>query len=44
VDSHDDDDDDDDAGFEKLLTRPPDLSVSPTSRDIWYEQEEWTKE
>jgi hypothetical protein len=28
-------DDDDDAGRRKLPTRPPELSGSPTSRDIW---------
>jgi hypothetical protein len=28
-------DDDDDTGWEKLLTRPPELSSNPTSRDIW---------
>jgi hypothetical protein len=28
------DDDDDDAGWVKLLTRPPELSSNPTSRDI----------
>jgi hypothetical protein len=28
------DDDDDDAGSGKLLTRPPEVSGSPTSRDI----------
>jgi hypothetical protein len=27
-------DDDDDAGSGKLLTRPPEVSGSPTSRDI----------
>jgi hypothetical protein len=26
---------DDDAGWGKLLTRPPELSGSHTSRDIW---------
>jgi hypothetical protein len=26
---------DDDAGWGKLLTRPPELSGNPTSRDIW---------
>jgi hypothetical protein len=26
---------DDYAGWEKLLTRPPDLSGNPTSKDIW---------
>jgi hypothetical protein len=26
---------DDDAGWEKLLTRPPELSGNPTRRDIW---------
>jgi hypothetical protein len=31
VDSHGDDD----AGWGKLLTRPPELSVIPPSRDIW---------
>jgi hypothetical protein len=35
----DDDDDDggggDDAGLGKLLTRPPELSGNPISRDIW---------
>jgi hypothetical protein len=25
----------DDAGWEKLLTHPPQLSGNPTSRDIW---------
>jgi hypothetical protein len=28
-------DDDGDAGWVKLLTRSPELSGSPTSRDIW---------
>jgi hypothetical protein len=28
-------DDDDDAGWGKLLTRPPELSDSSTSRDVW---------
>jgi hypothetical protein len=27
--------DDDDAGWGYLLTRPPELSGSPTSRDFW---------
>jgi hypothetical protein len=27
--------DDDEAGWGKLLTRPPELSGNPTSRDIW---------
>jgi hypothetical protein len=27
--------DDEDAGWGKLLTRPPELSGRPTSRDIW---------
>jgi hypothetical protein len=27
--------DEDDADWGLLLTRPPELSVSPTSRDIW---------
>jgi hypothetical protein len=31
----DGDDDDDDVGCGKLLTRPPDLSGTLTSRDIW---------
>jgi hypothetical protein len=30
-----DDDDDDDTGWGKLLTRLPELSGNPTSRDIW---------
>jgi hypothetical protein len=34
-DDDDDDDDDDDASWRKLLTHPPELSDSPTSRDIW---------
>jgi hypothetical protein len=32
VESHGDDDDD---GLGKLLTRPPELSGNPISRDIW---------
>jgi hypothetical protein len=34
VESHGNDDDDDD-GWVKLLTRPPQLSGNPTSKDIW---------
>jgi hypothetical protein len=33
VDSHDDDDDN--AGCGKLLTRSPELSGTPSNRDIW---------
>jgi hypothetical protein len=35
---------DDDAGWGYLLTRPPDLSGSPTSRDISGKYKKWTKE
>jgi hypothetical protein len=31
----DDNDDDDDAGWGQFLTRPPELSGSHPSRDIW---------
>jgi hypothetical protein len=30
---------DDDASWRKLLTHPPELSGSPTSRDIWEQVE-----
>jgi hypothetical protein len=35
VDNHCGGGDDDDVGWGKLLTRPPELSSNPTSRDIW---------
>jgi hypothetical protein len=37
---------DDDAGWGKFSTRPPELSGSPTSRDIWERvggMEEWSQ-